>query len=207
MGMYIYIHGCPKGKHTHRSCLMNNADYKNLVKSLTKSGWKVALIDLPNLKDTSDYWSDGGLKYRDSYISKIKQVVEVLELSDQRKYNWYIGGISYGGLHALMGASKLQIFKKYVAILPVVKLNALSEFSKYCNVDYFDPFNELLNLKYSKGYISYNISDTRVNGLLSEILYDSLINTGADLKRKIFNKGGHKINSDLRFVLKFLNEE
>lgn len=165
------------------------------------------MIDLPNLKDTSDYWSDGGLKYRDSYISKLKQVVEVLEFSDQRKYNWYIGGISYVGLHALMGASKLQIFKKYVAILPVVKLNALSEFSKYCNVDYFDPFNELLNLKYSKGYISYNISDTRVNGLLSEILYDSLINTGADLKRKIFNKGGHKINSELGFVFKFLNEE
>jgi hypothetical protein len=59
----------------------------------------------------------------------------------------------------------------------------------------------------SETLVSYNISDTRVNRLLSEILYDSLINTGADLKRKIFNKGGHKIISDLRFVLKFLNEE
>jgi hypothetical protein len=61
---------------------MNNPDYKDLVKGLIKSSWKVALIYLPIMKDTSDYWSDGFFKYRDSYISKLKQVIEVLEFSD-----------------------------------------------------------------------------------------------------------------------------
>lgn len=106
-----------------------------------------------------------------------------------------------------MGASQFKIFNKYFAILPVVELNVLAEFSKFCDVVFFDPFNELTNLKYSKGFITYNISDTRVNGLYFEILFDSLINSGSVVKREIFNYGGHKINSDLGFVLSFLNQE
>lgn len=200
----IFIHGCVYGIYNHLTCLMNDPVNVNFVDSLSNSGWQIIEFDLPNKKPISDYWSDGGLAYSKAYISKLTQVILWAEKTYGHCDDYNIGGISQGGLHSLYGAEKLKVFKKYFGILPVIKLNSLTEFSAYADVPYFDPSTDYTSLLYSKGYISWNTTDDRVGYKNTEALFNHIIKSGGEVDTVVYNAGGHAIVGNLNPVITFL---
>lgn len=202
----IFIHGCVYGIYNHLTCLMNDPVNISFVDSLSNMGWQVIEFDLPNKKTVSDYWSDGGLAYSKAYISKLTQVVLWAEKTYGHCDDYYIGGISQGGLHSLYGAQNLKVFKKYFAILPVTKLNILTEFSTYRDVPYFDPTSDCTSLLYSKGYISWNTTDERVGYKDTEKMFNDIVKLGGVVDATVYRTGGHTIIGNLDPVITFLQK-
>lgn len=200
----IFIHGCVYGLYNHNTCLMNTPDNVNFVDSLSNLGWQVIEFDLPNKKRVSDYWADGGLAYSKAYISKLTQVVLWAEKNYGHCDDYTIGGISQGGLHSLYGAEKLKIFKKYFGILPVTKLNFLTEFSSYSDVPYFDPTTDYESLLYSVGYLSWNTTDTRVGYKNTEKMFTDIKSAGGVVDSTVYRSGGHATVGNLDPVISFL---
>jgi len=200
----IYIHGGILGVCNHLTTLMNTKCHIDFVDSLSALGWQVIEFDLPNKKPVSDYWEDGGKAYARAYISKLNQVVKWSEKFLGHANNYFIGGVSFGGLHALYGAEHFPVFKKYFALLPVIKLNALDEFSHYQNVSDFDPADTYRKLEYADGFLFWNTSDTKVDYLLTQELYVNLKNIDAPIDTMTASLGGHTVPDNLDFLIRFL---
>jgi hypothetical protein len=201
----IFIHGCVYGNADHINCLMNTPVNVGFVESLSNLGWQVIEFDLPNKKQVSDYWSDGGSSYSKAYISKLTQVILWAEKNYGHCNNYVIGGISHGGLHSLYGAEKLKVFKKYFAILPVTKLTLLTEFSSYEDVPYFDPTTDYESLLYSKGYMTWNTTDERVGYKDAEKMFENIRKSGGEVDSTVYKSGGHAF-STLDPVMAFLKK-
>ncbi|MBL0736123.1 hypothetical protein JI750_04460 [Flavobacterium sp. GN10] len=202
----IFIHGCVYGIYNHRTCLMNDPVNVSFVDSLSNLGWQVIEFDLPNKKTVSDYWEDGGLAYSKAYISKLTQVLVWAEKTYGHCNDYYIGGISHGGLHSLYGAQKLKFFKKYFAVLPVTKLNVLTEFSSYADVPHFDPTLDYKSLVSSQGYISWNTTDSRVGYKDTEKMFHNIVESGGVVDTTVYRTGGHTIIGNLDPVITFLRK-
>ncbi|HEY5749752.1 MAG TPA: hypothetical protein VIU12_26970 [Chryseolinea sp.] len=200
----IYIHGGVKGESNHLASLMNSPGNINLVDSLNALGWQVLEFDLPNKKVVSDYWSDGGEAYAQAYLSKLNQVVKWSELELGHADDYCIGGVSFGGLHALYGEQHFPIFKKYFALLPVTKLNILKEFAHYDSVPAFDPTREYKKLAKAEGFLFWNTSDSRVGFLHTQKMYTDLKNIQAPIDSLTAPSGGHSLPDNLDFVIRFL---
>jgi pimeloyl-ACP methyl ester carboxylesterase len=200
----IYIHGGFLSTSNHLTALMNSKCNINFVDSLSALGWQVIEFDLPNKKPVSDYWEDGGKAYVRAYESKLHQVVKWSEKFLGHADNYFIGGVSFGGLHALYGAEHFPVFKKYFALLPVIKLNASHEFSHYQSVPDFDPAETYTKLKNTDGFLFWNKSDTRVDYRLTHELYVKLKSIGAPIDSLTASSGGHTVPDNLDFLIHFL---
>jgi hypothetical protein len=88
--------------------------------------------------------------------------------------NSITGGFSLGGLHSMMAAVDCaDLFPAYFAILPVVRLDALSEL-KGLNFEHFNPELLVSDLQNVNGLISWGTRDYRVDWTLSRTLSSQL---------------------------------
>jgi hypothetical protein len=200
----IYIHGGVTGASNHLEYLMSFQVNVDFVDSLNSLGWQVIEFDLPKMREISDYWHDGGHTYAMAYRSKLMQVVQWAERTLGHCDNYYIGGVSFGGLHALFGTEHLPIFKKYFALVPVIKINRLEEFKHYPGVPYFDPTNKFEKLADTEGFLYWNKSDTRVGTNDIERLCLNLKGIHAPLDTLTASAGGHTLPERLDFLIEFL---
>jgi len=89
-----------------------------------------------------------------------------------------ISGVSYGGIHALIGyAARPKAFVGWEASLSVTKLAALQELQDVGQIPAFDPFSEIANLKGTYGYLTWGGKDYRVDHRLTERLYGDIKST------------------------------
>jgi hypothetical protein len=86
-----------------------------------------------------------------------------------------IAGVSYGGIHAMMGyAAHPKAFVGWEASLSVTKLAALEELRSVGAVPAFDPFQEVAALRGSQGYITWGGRDYRVDHRPAEALFAAI---------------------------------
>lgn len=136
------------------------APYVTLKDGLVNSCNQVVTFSLPYAERY--FFEDGGIEYRRIY----KEFLDFVISDTDQKYGvtskMIIGGVSFGGLHAMMGATIEPRFTRFFGILPVTRIYALDEF-KGLNATEFDPFNEVSALATKDGLLQYGTSDYRVD--------------------------------------------
>lgn len=197
----ILIHGALYPGANHDNAMMNVPAYKGLVDSLANRGWQVVEFDLPS-QPIQNQWADSGKAYRNAFLSKVRQA-ETWASETYGKADYSVGGISYGGLHALIAAEYLPEFTHYFAVLPVMKIGVLSEFTGR-EAPEFDATLRYLNLAEKRGYLAWNTSDERVGYQHTKNLYLGLRKLGAAVKDSTYKSGGHSIVGNLDYLLPFL---
>ncbi len=106
-----------------------------------------------------------------------------------------------------MAVENFNIFTKYFAILPVIKIGWLDELKKYytSGVPKFDPSIDVKNLVRIPGMLSWNTSDERANYRYTDTLYHNLMSVGAPVEDRVLNKGGH-CAGNIDYLYNFLNK-
>lgn len=140
-----------------------------LTTALTNSGYQVVLVAQPVAQTC--FFSDGGLRYQIAFKQYLLSLLKWLPPITRQ----FIGGISYGGLHSLMGMEYYSdLFDGWFACLPVTRLDALTELSSVGTVTNFEPFSNSSILSLKNGLITWGTADTRVNYLLTIQLANNL---------------------------------
>ncbi len=180
---YVYYPptGTPSGKRIYLYYGLNSgglsfwggAPMSDFVVSLRASGDEVVLASEAEPQANTCYFSDGGLQYRERFNQSINTLMNTIEATHGQSKN-IIGGISYGGLHAMMGGVINGRFAAWFAHLPVTRIDALTEFAGVGNVPQFNPQYEIKALLVKPAYISWGTADTRVNWTLTKAIADQL---------------------------------
>jgi pimeloyl-ACP methyl ester carboxylesterase len=184
------IHGL--GGHANT---FNTSDKLRLLKDGMKDkGYQVVMFTLPD-HEVYDLFSDGGERYRAAYTKFLRWIIADTA-SRHGRASVTFGGVSFGGLHAMMAAAINPNVDRYFCIKPVTDPAALTEFSAY-TVDQFNPLLEIASLRQKRGYILYADDDTRVNGSLTEQLLEDLHDVGASVNFTISYGTGHTTTAEI----------
>lgn len=141
----------------------------SLSNSLDAAGYQVVLLAVPVAMP--ELFVSYGKVYRLEFESYVRSTIEKIDAEYGHRKS-FVGGISYGGLHAIMAS---HMFDGWFAHLPVVRLDALTEMRCIGDVSSFNPQFETIT---GRGRLSCGSSDTRVNGSLTKSL-----KVGADVDR------------------------
>ena len=195
----ILLHGL-RGTHND---LFSVPAYDKFINDVLAKGWRVIMFDLPFAE--SYFFEDGGTAYNQAYVEKLHQTMKYL---DEQYHDFdltVLGGISWGGLHSLIGAEEVHVFKGYFAILPDIKIGALTEFAGMIVPD-FTPDKGSLDLQDLRGYIAFNTTDERVHYEDTVDFVNSLEDISALLKLRIYDSGGHTITGNLDYLVIWLEK-
>lgn len=179
----VYLHGID-GTHID---LVNFKEYKTVIDILTDAGWQVITIDIPKVDE--HMFDDGGVSYRKKYKAKLIQTIEWSEKNVGHADVNIIGGISWGGLHSLVGAAINDSFVGYFADIPVTIPETLGHGFKPSPS--FNPFNEE-NLVNKTGFFDYGELDTATNWKLTVQLINKM--NKSMVTYEDFPKMGHEVH-------------
>jgi hypothetical protein len=166
--------GTPSGKriylfHGYNSPGMwTSSTPLDLVNGLKADGHEVVLPVLPD--GQTCFFANGGWQYREQFIAALNTIKASVETAHGPATKNIVGGISYGGLHAMMAAASTGHFTGWFAHLPVTRVDALTELSGVGDAKRFNPFFDVGSLKDTNGFITWGTADTRVNYLLTVAL-------------------------------------
>ena len=144
----------------------------DLVNAFRAAGHQVVLLPLP--APQACMFVNGGFQYRENFVASLNVMMNAVESVNGPAGLNIIGGISFGGLHSMMGAVATGRFAAWFAHVPVTRIDALSEFPSVGDVRAFNPQYELSPLKMTTGLVTWGTADTRVNGLLTKAIADQL---------------------------------
>lgn len=145
--------------------------FNTLTDQLTAMGVEITVPALPPPKPC--LFSDGGHGYADAFKRRLLQLTQDADHARGRPRVVLAGGISYGGLHAMMAYALADTFAGWFASLPVVSLTDLTEFKELGAVPAFDPRLQP-RLIGSHGMLAWATEDERVNFRQSEALYKQI---------------------------------
>lgn len=161
------IHGLRSSKS-----LWHSEPFATFVTELQAKGMQVITFSLPYA--TQEMFLDGGQAYGSDYQRFLLTLSETVNTEHGLAPHTFIGGISFGGLHAMMGISLLpDEFEAYFAHLPVTSVQALAEFPLYPN-DRFSPFAHEELLASKPGRIAWGNQDMRVDYRLTQRLAEEI---------------------------------
>jgi hypothetical protein len=159
-----------------------------LMNDLNADGHQALLMPLPSSPNAC-YFADGGQQYRIGFQNALLAAIEAATVQHGPAKQNIVLGISYGGLHSLIGQASVGMIDAWIANMPVTKLNQLSEFASLGEVTSFDPFQEIEALTNTVGLIQFDpINDSRVNGALTQQFANQL---GPGVKASAYPGVGH----------------
>jgi pimeloyl-ACP methyl ester carboxylesterase len=170
----IMLHGL-HGSHTALLAIHGAAQ---MMTDLADHGWQVVLFELPYTQ--AAWFLDGGVAYRRAYQAKLEQAMTWADTTLGQVTVTVIGGVSFGGLHALMAPSLHPGVTGYLAVLPVVAVGALTEFAGF-STPAFDPRQDVTRLAAIPGHVEWGTSDTRVDYRLTVELVAQIIQAGGQV--------------------------
>lgn len=148
----------------------------DLVSGLRLAGDEVVLASEAEPQVNLCAYTNGGWQMREMFNASLNTLLDTIEAAHGPATN-IIGGISFGGLHAMMGSASNGRFSAWFAHVPVTRLDALTEFAGVGEVARFNPFHDVGALALKTGYISWGTADTRVDWTLTKALADLLPST------------------------------
>lgn len=166
--------------------------YKSLVIKAQAQGFEVITFDRKHFY--ADLLQDGGLEYRAFFKNQMESIVAEVE-SNRGQLENIVGGVSMGGLHAMMAIADMpEKFTAFFAVHPVIELNALSELSQMTS-EHFNPKNEVSVLETKKSYIARSDRDEVVNEQHIVDMIGMLNNQ--DLDTEVFNGVNHRTTYEI----------
>jgi len=187
----IFIHGTIDGDHT---MLLESPQYHKIITDLVAAGWQVILFDCP--PKTANSFFDGGKAYKEAYIAKLRQALDWAETNVGHVTTNVIGGVSWGGAHALIGAALVPDFNAYFGLLPLTQISWLTEL-RGISTPSFDPFSLVPQLASKRGYFEYGTADFRVNFTLTMNLISMLQQWQAPVSYKAYEGIGHSAPANI----------
>jgi hypothetical protein len=177
--------GTPSGKRVYLYYGLNsgglsmwsNAPYSTMVANFRADGHSVVLASEAEPQVAPCRFTNGGGQYREAFNSAINTMMNTVESTYGAADTNIIGGVSFGGLHAMMGATISGRFAAWFAHVPVVRIDALTEFSSVGDVKKFNPQYEVVGLSAKPGLLTWGTTDARVNYLLTIDLANQLPET------------------------------
>lgn len=182
---YLAPTGMPSGKRIYLYYGLNSggiasqwssSPYSDLVANLRSAGDSVVFASESEPQVQLCKFANGGEQYRTQFNDAINTLMNTVESIYGNANKNIIGGISYGGLHALMGVVINGRFSAWFVHVPVTRLDALTEFAGVGDVRWFNPQYEIKALSAKAGFITWGTLDTRVNGNLTADIANQLPN-------------------------------
>lgn len=130
--------------------LYDGGYFGNLKAGLIAKGFQVITFSYPYTD--GPIMRDGGKIYREQYVEFLQWLIQDANQRYGVATELDIGGFSFGGLHAMIGAAALP-FNKYAAIVPVSDPKISGLFGPY-EATYFNAFNEVSVLSTKPGFIT-----------------------------------------------------
>lgn len=162
------IHGLRSSKE-----MWTKEPYKTFIASLDAKGIQTIAITLPYAQGAM--FADGGMKYALEYKLFVASLLERINAKYGVADETLVGGISFGGLHALMAVELMpSAFNAYFAVVPVVGIGALDEF-KGIQTPAFNPLANPRYLAAKPGLIIWGNQDMRVDYRLTQVLADNIL--------------------------------
>ena len=177
---YLAPTGAPSGRRQYlchglnaNATTWDSGPYLTLANSLRAAGDSLVLLNLPVAQACA--FVNGGWQYREQFNAQLNAVMDAVEAAHGTAPKNVIGGISYGGLHAMMAIVLNGRFMAWWVHLPVVRVDALGptgnpELANVGNIVKFNPQYEVAGLSLKKGLIGYGTADTRVKWQLTRDL-------------------------------------
>lgn len=170
---YVYLSGGPNrvilipGMDGSAKNFLSTPIFHDLADGYRKVGADVVILNTPIPRPC--WFSDGGAVYRAAFLHELDDVVSDADRRHGARRT-LIAGISYGGLHAMIGYA-LRPFAGWQAGGSVTKMAALEELRSVGDVPAFDPFPLAAQIKRGPGYITWGGKDGRVDQRLTEQLF------------------------------------
>jgi pimeloyl-ACP methyl ester carboxylesterase len=150
--------------------------FRPFIDGLLNQGYEVVTFDRPTIH--REYFIDGGLEYREGFENQLRTIYADAELNHGSMTS-ITGGFSLGGLHSMIAAVDCaDLFTAYFAILPVVRMDALSELQGM-PLGFFNPQIHAIELSQMSGLISWGTLDYRVDWTQSRDLSAGISNINA----------------------------
>lgn len=192
---YVYLSGGPNrvilipGMDGTAKAFLSIPLFRDLADGYRKLGADVVVLNTPIPRPC--WFSDGGAAYRAALLRELDDVVADADRRHGPRRT-LIAGISYGGLHAMVGFATRH-FDGWQAGMSVTKLAALEELRTVGDVPDFDPFPLAAQIKRGPGYITWGGKDERVDHRQAERLFQLV------RSQTVAGKGyawlGHETNS------------
>ncbi len=179
--------GTPSGKRHYMCHGLNGSaatwdsePFLSVVTGLNAAGDECVLLNLPIAQACP--FTNGGWQYREQFNTMLNAVLNDVETNRGVAVKSIIGGISYGGLHAMLGQASNGRFCAWWAHMTVTRIDALGasgnpELAGIGDVVRFNPFYEVTPLAIKPGYITWGTADTRVDWTLTRALAVQLPST------------------------------
>lgn len=177
--------------------MWSSEPYRSFVYEMLDLGYDIIFITIPYFKNVDQTRSlmANSADFYQMWTSRIARVKSGVENRYGLVSTNIVGGISFGGHHALLAATT-HLFDAYFALLPLVDPQSLSELS-----DIYAPNANVLNYVSSlsdiPGYVSWGTQDSRVDYVKSMELTVSLIGFGASISYKAHLNHGHAGSMEL----------
>ena len=142
------------------------------IAGLRAAGHSVVLASLPTAQ--ACFFDNGGWQYRELFNTHLNAIMDATEGTYGSAEENVAGGISFGGLHAMLAASSNGRISAWWALKPVTRIDALTELPSVGDVKRFNPQFLAPELSMKPGWIGWDAGDTRVNGPLTAALATQL---------------------------------
>ncbi len=134
--------------------------YVQMYNALIQAGWQIVMFDFPYAEPS--FWTDTGFGYEQGFMAKLNQALDQADHELGPVTQTVLLGVSFGGIHALVGASQSNRVTGYVGVVPVVKINWLTEFQGQ-DTSGMDNQVDPSALATKPGYLIWGEQDQRVN--------------------------------------------
>jgi dienelactone hydrolase len=174
--------------------------FRPLLAGLRARGWQVVVPDLPydgrlthQARAVRHALRSGGMTYRATWTRYVSRLITAAEKRYGTTSRVMVGGVSWGGFHALMAACNDPRVTGYFAQTPVVDPRSLIEFSALPLAD-LTPWSGgcAQRLAAIPGYISWGGRDTRVGTTAVTRLMGALRGLKAPVVGREFPLMGHE---------------
>lgn len=185
----------------------DNYPFAPWLESLRSSCFQIISYDLP-YGDFVNHFANGGLDYKNNFIAYITGLKSEIEVAHGAVDTNIVGGVSFGGFHALMTIELVGAgFDGFFALKPVTDYTALYELTEKTTSTYFNAFNDCQQLGTKKGLIIYGSQDNRVNWRLTDYLKLKLQNDNLTSVEFLLTNETHATSLDnLDYVVNWLNQ-
>lgn len=174
--------------------------YKTLKDALLSQGYEVVSFDCPTF--TASLFRDNGSYYKSQLISRLNLAIEQANQAFGHTAKNILGGISFGGMHALVAMAEMPQFEAYFALIPLLQVSKLGYFPNVNNDGFKPEASSLLN---RPGYIAWSSDDLVVDYTQAEQFHMELVNLGADITHEVYANQGHSISNDPSTLISWLN--
>ena len=173
--------------------------------NLTAACFELISYDLP-YGDFKVHFTQSGLIDKNNFKAYIANLKTEIESSRGTVSTNLAGGVSFGGLHAMMTIELTDgLFDGFFALKPVTDYTALTELSELSSA-HFNVFNQYQKLGQSRGYIVYGSQDDRVDWLKTDYLKYRLQADGLNgVDFDLLTEGHSSNDTNLNMIYNWIN--